>query len=212
MCFWQRGQRTGSSQGSFVLHWPEPTAQQYCHRGGAWRKKPTGKYKSLWVREEVRVSVLLCHKEPRKILPTWKGHSPHPWDSETETKLKWSLQGCVSSSCASHGGCMDCMCSSWKWLGLSLCSHSKSLLPLKKELLLILMDYHVAILIILPKYLLTLSRQVLKNKKKSLEEAMLHSQEPILWTRSFCLSHTCWDLLSQESWVLHSTGFTFGEK
>lgn len=47
-----------------------------------------------------------------------------------------------------------------------------------------------------------------KKKKKSLEEAVLHSQVPsALWTRSFFLSHTCWDLLSQESWVLHSTGF-----
>lgn len=63
-------------------------------------------------------------------------------------------------------------------LGLSLCSHSKSLLlPLKKELLLILMDYHVAIFIILPKHLLILSKEVLK-KLKSLEEVMLHSQEP----------------------------------
>lgn len=81
-------------QGSFVLHWPEPTAQQYCHGGGPWRQEFTGKYKCLWVREEGQVSVSLCHKEPRTI-----GHSPHPWDSETETKLNWSLLGCVSLLC-----------------------------------------------------------------------------------------------------------------
>lgn len=53
-----------------------PTAQQFPHGGGTWRQKPMEKYKSQWRREEVQVSVSLCHKveqscpDEKVILPT----------------------------------------------------------------------------------------------------------------------------------------------
>lgn len=90
----------------------QSAAWWFFHGGGIWRREPVRKYKSVWSREEVQVLTSLCHKEPGTILPRCRGHSPHPRErSETETKLNLVI---ARMSCASHGGCTNCMCSSWR--------------------------------------------------------------------------------------------------
>lgn len=106
------------------------------HGGGIWRWEPVRKHTSVWSRFQLLSATKgLEQSRPDEevILPT----------SERVQKQKpsytWLLLGCMSPSCASHGGCTDCMCSSWRWPCLSLCSCSN---PLQNGLLLSLMGCH----------------------------------------------------------------------
>lgn len=151
-----RGQAPLSA--SLVLHWP--AAWWFPHGGGIWRWEPVRKYKSVWSREEVQVSTSLCHKGPGTILPRWRGHSPHPRDSETETKLNLvtarmyrlpsvSPMMVAQTACAHPGGDHVFPCALAPNLCFCLCKMN--------------VRCHEAIFTSLPKHLLILSRQVLKS-------------------------------------------------